>query len=202
MILKSAMLIGALLVSPMAEETQPVEPPTQEKQEETEVDFDIKEWLAQWLTPQQVAMVMTWIAYAGTIIGLIVKLYQLAKTKSLSNENVKDLIMKELGDKVDKSVQDNLATSIVAINKTIERQNEVLALLAKVSALSQENTPESRVAILELISRLGVVDKEDIEKAKETIKEEVKTKREIEKATNESVDKVIEKFDKDDGTSI
>lgn len=200
MILKSAMLIGALLVSPMAEETQPVEPPTQEKQEETE--FDIKEWLAQWLTPQQVAMVMTWVAYAGTIIGLIVKLYQLAKTKSLSNENVKDLIMKELGDKVDKSVQDNLATSIVAINKTIERQNEVLALLAKVSALSQENTPESRVAILELISRLGVVDKEDIEKAKETIKEEVKTKREIEKATNESVDKVIEKFDKDDGTSI
>lgn len=200
MILKSAMLIGALLVSPMAEETQPVEPPTQEKQEETE--FDIKEWLAQWLTPQQVAMVMTWVAYAGTIIGLIVKLAQLAKTKSLSNENVKDLIMKELGDKVDKSVQDNLATSIVAINKTIERQNEVLALLAKVSALSQENTPESRVAILELISRLGVVDKEDIEKAKETIKEEVKTKREIEKATNESVDKVIEKFDKDDGTSI
>lgn len=200
MILKSAMLIGALLVSPMAGETQPVEPPTQEKQEETE--FDIQEWLAQWLTPQQVAMVMTWLAYAGTIIGLIVKLYQLAKTKSLSNENVKDLIMKELGDKVDKSVQDNLATSIVAINKTIERQNEVLALLAKVSALSQENTPESRVAILELISRLGVVDKEDIEKAKETIKEEVKTKREIEKATNESVDKVIEKFDKDDGTSI
>ena len=200
MILKSAMLIGALLVSPMAGETQPVEPPTQEKQEETE--FDIKEWLSQWLTPQQVAMVMTWVAYAGTIIGLIVKLYQLAKTKSLSNENVKDLIMKELGDKVDKSVQDNLATSIVAINKTIQRQNEVLALLAKVSALSQENTPESRVAILELISRLGVVDKEDIEKAKETIKEEVKTKREIEKATNESVDKVIEKFDKDDGTSI
>ena len=200
MILKSAMLIGALLVSPMAEETQPVEPPTQEKQEETE--FDIKEWLAQWLTPQQVAMVMTWVAYAGTIIGLIVKLAQLAKMKSLSNENVKDLIMKELGDKVDKSVQDNLATSIVAINKTIQRQNEVLALLAKVSALSQENTPESRVAILELISRLGVVDKEDIEKAKETIKEEVKTKREIEKATNESVDKVIEKFEKDDGTSI
>lgn len=200
MILKSAMLIGALLVSPMAEETQPVEPPTQEKQEETE--FDIKEWLAQWLTPQQVAMVMTWVAYAGTIIGLIVKLAQLAKTKALSNENVKDLIMKELGDKVDKSVQDNLATSIVAINKTIERQNEVLALLAKVSALSQENTPESRVAILELISRLGVVDKEDIDKAKETIKEEVKTKREIEQATNERVDKVIEKFDKDDGTSI
>ena len=200
MILKSAMLIGALLVSPMAEETQPVEPPTQEKQEETE--FYLKEWLAQWLTPQQVAMVMTWVAYAGTIIGLIVKLAQLAKMKSLSNENVKDLIMKELGDKVDKSVQDNLATSIVAINKTIQRQNEVLALLAKVSALSQENTPESRVAILELISRLGVVDKEDIDKAKETIKEEVKTKREIEKATNESVDKVIEKFEKDDGTSI
>lgn len=200
MILKSAMLIGALLVSPMAEETQPVEPPTQEKQEETE--FYLKEWLAQWLTPQQVAMVMTWVAYAGTIIGLIVKLAQLAKMKSLSNENVKDLIMKELGDKVDKSVQDNLATSIVAINKTIQRQNEVLALLAKVSALSQENTPESRVAILELISRLGVVDKEDIAKAKETIKEEVKTKREIEKATNESVDKVIEKFEKDDGTSI
>lgn len=208
--IKELLLISALTFSPMnTEDTTPTEPTTGETTEPTETPkedeetFDWKAWLEQWFTPQQVAMIMTWITYAATIIGMIYKFYQMAKEKNLTAENVKTLIMKELGDKVDESVKTQLASAITSLTKTAERQNEVLSLLAKVSALSQENTPESRVAILDLISRLGVVDKEDIESAKETINQEVEEKKAQEEETNKSVDNIIETHkEEDNGTSI
>lgn len=123
--------------------------------------------------------------------------------KNLTAENVKNLIMKELGDKVDESVRKQLESAITSLTKTAERQNEVLSLLAKVSALSQENTPESRVAILDLISRLGVVDKEDLDNAKASIENEVAEKKALEEETNNTVDKIIEEHkEEDNGTSI
>ena len=213
--IKELLLISALTFTPMnTEDTTPSEPTTGENEtteptesetpkEEDNVKEEIKAWLEKFLEPQQVAMIMTWITYAATIIGLIYKLSQLAKSKSLSNENIKNLILTELGDKVDESVKNQLASAITSLTKTAERQNEVLSLLAKVSALSQENTPESRVAILDLISRLGVVDKEDIESAKETINQEVAEKKALEEETNNTVDKIIEEHkEEDNGTSI
>ena len=213
--IKELLLISALTFTPMnTGDTTPSEPTTGENEtteptesetpkEEDNVKEEIKAWLEKFLEPQQVAMIMTWITYAATIIGLIYKLSQLAKSKSLSNENIKNLILTELGDKVDESVKNQLTSAVTSLTKTIERQDEVLSLLAKVCALSQENTPESRVAILDLISRLGVVDKEDIESAKETINQEVAEKKALEEETNNTVDKIIEEHkEEDNGTSI
>lgn len=211
--IKELLLISALTFTPMnTEDTTPSEPTTGEvetpttgetTESEESVKEEIKAWLEKFLEPQQVAMIMTWITYAATIIGLIYKISQLAKQKSLSNENIKNLILSELGDKVDESVKNQLASAITSLTKTAERQNEVLSLLAKVCALSQENTPESRVAILDLISRLGVVDNSDIESAKETINQEVAEKKALEQETNNTVDKIIEEHkEEDNGTSI
>lgn len=220
--LKELLLISALTFTPMANEETPSEPETGEvetgeeetetpKEEDTEIKgdnteeegFDWKAWLEQWFTPQQVAMIMTWITYAATIIGMIYKFYQMAKEKNLTAENVKTLIMKELGDKVDESVKKQLESAVTSLTKTAENQNEVLALLTKVMALSQENTPESRVAILDLISRLGVVDKTDLDNVKASIENEVAEKKAQEEETNKSVDTIIENHkEEDNGTSI
>ena len=218
---------GEVPTEPPTSETEPTEgetetTPTEEekkeedtsgetdKKEETTTteetkkeDFDLKAWLEKFLEPQQVAMIMTWITYAATIIGVLYKFYQMAKQKNLTAENVRDEIMKELGDKVDDSIKNQLASSITSIAKTVDRQNEVLALLTKIMALSQENTPESRVAILDLISRLGVVDKEDLDNAKASIENEVAEKKALEEETNNAVDKIIEEHkEEDNGTSI
>ena len=206
--IKTLLLISALTFTPMADEEVPTEPttgettPTETTTEETTKN-ELKEWLEKFLEPQQVAMIMTWITYAATIIGLVYKFYQMAKEKNLTAENVKNLIMAELGDKVDESVRKQLESAITSLTKTAERQNEVLSLLAKVSALSQENTPESRIAILDLISRLGVVDKEDLDNAKASIENEVAEKKALEEETNNTVDKIIEEHkEEDNGTSI
>lgn len=226
--IKTLLLMGALTLAPLNTEGETTEPPTSEtqptdpststdeekkedtstsentKKEESKTD-EIKEWLSKFFEPQQVAMIMTWITYIGTIIGLIAKCYSLAKQKTLTAENVKELIMKDLGDKIDESVANNLTSAILSINKTVKNQNEVLALLTKVMALSQENTPESRIAILELISRLGVIDSGEIEEMKETINKQVEETKAVETKTNESVDTIIETYkasEEDNGTSI
>ena len=229
--IKTLLLMGALTLAPLntegettppTQETTPTDPDTStddtptsedEKKEDStttddskkeETKNEIKEWLSKFFEPQQVAMIMTWITYIGTIIGLIAKCYSLAKQKTLTAESVKDLIMKDLGDKIDESVANQLTTAIVSLNKTAKNQNEVLALLTKVMALSQENTPESRIAILELISRLGVVKDEEIEEMKETINKQVEETKAVEEKTNESVDTIIEtyKVSDDNGTSV
>lgn len=208
--IKNLLLIGALTFAPLTTEDETT-PPTQETTPDTSTDdtkkedasFDWKAWLEQWFTPSQVAMIMTWITYAGTIIGLIYKVVQLSKSNTLTAENVKTLIMKELGDKVDESVKAQLESAITSLTKTAERQNEVLSLLAKVAALSQENTPESRIAILDLISRLGVVEKVDIDTAKEVINKEAEEKKAKEEETNSTVDAIIENHKEEDtGVSI
>lgn len=224
--IKTLLLMGALTLAPLntegdttppTQETTPTDPDDSkkedtstsedEKKEETTTDEtknEIKEWLSKFFEPQQVAMIMTWITYIGTIFGLIAKCYSLAKQKTLTADNVKEAILEKLGDKVDEAVANQLASSLVSITKMVKNQNETLALLTKVMALSQENTPESRVAILDLISRLGVIDNSEIQEIKETINKQVEETKVAEEKTNESVDTIIEtyKVNDDNGTSV
>ena len=228
--IKTLLLMGALTLAPLntegdttppTQETTPTDPDdsnkedtstsedkkddsttSEDKKEETK--NELKEWLSKFFEPQQVAMIMTWITYIGTIIGLIAKCYSLAKQKTLTADNVKEAVLEKLGDKVDEAVANQLSSSIVSITKMIKNQNETLALLTKVMALSQENTPESRVAILDLISRLGVIDNSEIQEIKETINKQVEDTKVAEEKTNESVDTIIEtyKVSDDNGTSV
>ena len=228
--IKTLLLIGALTLAPLntegdttppTQETTPTDPDDSKKEDTStsedkkedsttsdekkdETKNEIKEWLSKFFEPQQVAMIMTWITYIGTIIGLIAKCYSLAKQKTLTADNVKEAVLEKLGDKVDEAVANQLSSSIVSITKMIKNQNETLALLTKVMALSQENTPESRVAILDLISRLGVIDNSEIQEIKETINKQVEETKVAEEKTNESVDTIIEtyKVSDDNGTSI
>lgn len=199
--IKELLLVSALIGTPVVMVEAPITETPIVEETNTE-DFDWKAWLEQWFTPEQVAMIMTWLTYITTIITLFYKFYRMAKDKNLTNENVKNLIMAELGDKVDKSVKEQITAIAIPLLQTSKNQEEVLKVLTKVMALSQENTPESRVAILNCISTLGVIDKQVVEQAKETINTQVKNDQDKKVATKEAVDKIIETTKKDDGTQI
>ena len=210
--IKELLLIGALVGSPivgteivathnsntiiMVDEKTPT---TSDKT----TTFNWEEWLSQWFTPQQVAMIMTWIAYITTIITIVYKLYRMAKDKNLTNEKLKTLIMSEIGDKVNNSVKEQITAIAVPLLKTSRNQEEVLKVLTKVMALAQENTPESRLAILNCISQLGVIETELVEQAKETITEQVKTEQVKQEETANQVEQIInETSNTDDGTRL
>lgn len=203
--IKQLLLISALVGTPVVmSETTPTDPTPTETTTTTTSDFDWKAWLAQWFTPQQVAMIMTWIAYITTVITVVYKFYRMAKDKNLSNENLKTLIMTEIGSKVDSSVKEQITAIAIPLLQTSKNQEEVLKVLTKIMALSQENTPESRVAILDCIASLGVVDKQVLEQSKQAIDTQIKATEDKKIATQTAVDNVIQDTatTSDDGTQI
>lgn len=176
------------------------ETPEQEQSQE----FDWKAWLEQWFSPDQIAMVMSWVAYAGTIIGLVVRLKQLAKSKSTTAEQVKELVLEEIKKSVNEEIANQVKPYLDGVVKVQGNTNEIMQVFAKILVLSQNNDAESKVAILNLIASLGVVDKEVLDQVKESVVEEEKVKEETKSEALNKIDSVIEDTEKEeyDGTSV
>lgn len=157
----------------------------------------IEDKLNEWFSPQVVALIMSLLGYIGTILGLANSLKKLKKEKNLTAQDVKEQVCAELEKVVSKQVVEKVATYFDSAEKMQKEIKDVLETFAKILALSQENTPESRVAILELIQRLGNNTNGMIETIKETINTQEKEKEEKKQANDEKLNKII-----DDGTSI
>ena len=74
-----------------------------------------------------------------------------------------------------------------------------MSIFAKILALSQENTPESKVAILNLIEELGVVGKDLTDTAKEVVIESKELAEQAKEELDKKIDEIVESYD---GTSI
>ena len=164
-------------------------------------NFDLEEWLKEFFNPQSVATILSWASYIITIIIFAVKLITTFKDRNNTLANVKEAIMTEIGDKVDKCVKEQLENGVETLIKSSDKQNQILKLFAQILALSQENTPASRTAIIQLISKLGVVDEETIDTAIKTIKEEEQALKKTKEDTKVQVENVL-KETSNDGTSI
>ena len=169
------------------------------EQEPVDVVDEVKEWFDKFFSPQMVAMYMSWLAYIGTIIGLVTNIKKLKQSNNLTLKNVSDEVKKVLAETISKEVAEKFDAILPSMQSTQEKTNQIMSIFAKILALSQENTPESRVAILNLIEELGVVSKEVVDNAKDI----VKTGKELaEKAKDEldhKIDEIVESYD---GTSI
>jgi len=201
--LEKVMLASALLFAPVVnDETPVVETPTDETTTTTEdEEFDWKAWLEQWFTPSQVATIMSWVAYIATIIGLVVKLKNLANSKSMTLENVKDAIEEELkANKIELSEEQkaNIEAYLPKVMETCSNLKDICVVMVKMLALSQKDDAESKLAILDLISKLGVIDKDITDEAIASVKTTETKKIVAKEETLNKLDNII----KDDGTSI
>lgn len=190
------LLIPAIKVS-AAEETETEEPEVVEV-EETEDGWFESFW-NEYFSAEKIAMYMSWLAYIGTIIGLVVKLHQLAKNNQLTLKDVIDATTETVKNVSAEQIKAQTEKFLPDLIKVQEKTNNLLSSVTKVLALSQENTPESRVAILQVIENMGVVAKEVTETAKTVIQEEVKLIEEKKKETEDKLNEIIDVYD---GTSI
>ena len=189
---KTLLLSGALLVAPMVDEVETTTP-TQEVKKET---FDWKAWAEQWFTPQQITLISACLTGLGAILGLAIKLKQLARKDQLTQENLKVLI-KEL---LEKSLGEEVKPVLEKVSAELDKNKELNKFLCEVVALSQENNAQSRIAIIELIAKLGVVDNETLEIAKEEILAEEQEEQEKKEQAKEEVKEIIE--DTESGIAI
>ena len=184
---------------PVETETSETEQPVEtETAEPTKVD-EVKEWFDKFFSPQMVAMYMSWLAYIGTIIGLVANIKKLKQSNNLTLKNVSDEVQNKLEIIVSKQVAEQFGKITPKLIDGQEKANQIMSIFAKILALSQENTPESKVAILNLIEELGVVGKDLTDTAKEVV---IETKELAEQAKEELDKKIDEIVDSYDGTSI
>lgn len=165
-----------------------------ENNEDEKIDI-----IGEYFNADKVAMYMSWVAYIGTIIGLVVNFNKLKRSSNLTLKDAKNEFTQVLEDKIGVEVSEKINQFLPKILDTQEKTKNIMSIFAKVLALSQENTPESRVAILNLIQELGVVGQEVVNNVKDVIDLEVKTAKEEKEKVDEKLDNLIEKYD---GTTI
>lgn len=200
--IKEMMLIGTLAFSNDVS-VPPVEDNTTTSivEEDTSKE-EIENVLKEWFSPEVIATIMSWVTYLGTIIGLVVSLKRLKAKNNLTLESVQDVIVKSLEGQISDDVKKELDKFLPEMLLTLQKTNDINKVLTKVLALSQENTPESRVAILNVISELGVVDNKTLEIAKANIEDEVKTKAVKKEEKLKAVEKIESETKIDDGTTL
>lgn len=200
--IKEMMLIGTLAFSNDVS-VPPVEDNTTTSiVEEDPSKEEIENVLKEWFSPEVIATIMSWVTYLGTIIGLVVSLKRLKAKNNLTLESVQDVIVKSLEGQISDDVKKELDKFLPEMLLTLQKTNDINKVLTKVLALSQENTPESRVAILNVISELGVVDNKTLDIAKANIEDEVKTKAVKKEEKLKAVEKIESETKIDDGTTL
>ena len=164
-----------------------------------ETEKSINDFFDKYFSAEAVTLYISALGYLTTIILAFKKIITLTKQKGATAA--------EVGQEVKGLVSDLLGTEISAkfnavlpkILETQEKSNAILTSFAKILALSQENTPESRVAILNLIQELGVVSKEVVDNAKEIVIQGQEIAEAAKEELDNKIDEIVESYD---GTSI
>lgn len=193
-IIASLVLILSFSIKVNAEDEVPVE-------ENTELVTNTNEddWVDKWLGPDKVATYFSYLLYIGTIIGLVANVKKLKQSNNLTLNNVSDNVKGVLVENIKTSVNNTMDKYLPMIVASQEKSNEIMTVFAKILTLSQENTPESKVAILDLIEQLGTVNNELIEMTKQFVLDTQKAIEEKAEKVEKQVDEIIEKYD---GTSV
>lgn len=147
-------------------------------------------YVKEYFTPQTITVITTVIMFLVAILKLISMVKTLNKQKAMTMDNLKVALSKQNELEIKKAVVE-VTMPIVEQVKAIM---PYLITFSKVLALSQENTPESRVAILELLADMGKQDNSAlIEAAKGIIEQQVEEDKKKKDALIDKLDNIIAK---------
>lgn len=206
--LAPAMMVGVSAESATepAEATSEVAPISSNETEENAPEassFDWTEWAKGWFSPQTMATLASILTCIGVVVKCAGEIRRLAKDKQLTIEKIQELVLGQIKDNLPEDVANEFNKYLPALTEYAAKSNEILSTFAKILALSQENTAESRLAILELIEKMGVVSQELVQKAKDEVQSQKEDAAKKEEEKREAVQDVISATEpKDDGTSI
>lgn len=197
-------IVGASFVSVKVNAQEPetaevVEQPTTEQPVVENKTDEVKEWVDKWFAPEKVATYFSYLLYLGTIIGLVANIKKLKQSNNLTLKNVSDDVKGILETNIKSCVNEGMEKYLPMIVASQEKSNEIMSIFAKILTLTQENTPESKVAILDLIQQLGVVNNELVDLVKQFVVDTQKAIEEKQEKVGKELDEIIEKYD---GTSI
>lgn len=127
------------------------------------------EALKEYLTPQTVVTITAVLSFLVALLKLVSVVKTLNKQKAMTMDN----LLKALNSQNEQEFNKEKIELIALIEGLIKPLINYSQVFAKILALSQENTPESRVAILNLIQEMGELNPQLLEEAKKVIEAEV-----------------------------
>lgn len=147
------------------------------------------EIIKEYLTPETVTTITAVLMFLVSSLKMISTIKTLSKQKSTTIDDVMSALKSQNKEEIEKAIND-VVTPII---NTVNEINPYLQTFAKILALSQENTATSRLAILELIEKMGTVDEQTISDAKESVETEVKNEQEKKQETLAKLESVENK---------
>lgn len=154
-------------------------------------NFDFWNWCKEYFTPETITVITTVILLLVALLKLVSVIKKLKKEQHTTLETVEENLKVALTTQNKEELNNAINNVVNPIKKDVEEIKPYLEAFAKILALSQENTPQSRVAILDVLANMGKTDNALLETTRETIQEEVieTEKKKLEKV--EKLDKII-----------
>ena len=171
---------------------------------DNEATFNWEEWAKEWLSPQVLTTVTAVLTALVAVLKMVASLKSMAKNKQLTIDGVNEIVISNLKECVSKEVADKIDAYMPEIIAYNEKSTKIMIAFSKILALAQENTPEARKAILEVIQELGVINNTAVESAKKTIEKQEEAKKAEEAKKTDDLNKIVEETSKptDNGTTI
>ena len=131
-----------------------------------------KDW-SNLFSVENVIRIVSWLLSGGLLVAMVRYFIKDKRLEKKVEDTVKETVTKIIPETTKQTVLDTIETQITPIfaqvTASIEDIMRALAVYSKCMALSQENTPESRRAILDELSGLKIGDFNTIEEAKKYI---------------------------------
>lgn len=187
-------------------EPEPTPTPTPEPKPDVDegATFDWEEWAKEWLSPQVLTTVTAVLTALVAVLKMVASLKSMAKNKQLTIDGVNEIVVSNLKECVSKEVADKIDAYMPEIIAYEKKSSDIMIAFSKILALAQENTPEARKAILEVIQELGIINNTAVESAKKTIEKQEEAKKAEEAKKTDDLNKIVEETSKptDNGTTI
>ena len=190
---------------PTSEPTTTPEPTPEPKPDvDTGATFDWEEWAKEWLSPQVLTTVTAVLTALVAVLKMVASLKSMAKNKQLTIDGVNEIVVSNLKECVSKEVADKIDAYMPEIIAYEKKSSDIMIAFSKILALAQENTPEARKAILEVIQELGIINNTAVESAKKTIEKQEEAKKAEEAKKTDELNKIVEETSKptENGTTI
>lgn len=214
--IKTMLLVSALTFAPIGINTME-EAPVSEVVEDSNLvdkikDIDwanvdvevikevLSEELAKVFNAETVALIISIVGYIGVAIKLIYDATKAKRTATLTAREVKDAVLKEIESNIEKGIATQVNTKLLEVVKSLDKFDKILEVIAEVSVLQQQDTPESKLAIVECIKKIGAVQSDLTTSTTQIIEEQVKIEQENKEQVLSDIKQMKE--DLDDGTQI
>lgn len=144
-------------------------------------------------TMENIRNLVGWVISLFSSVGLMVAVLKSKKIKAQTGDEISISVNEKVVKKVEDIVVETFKPMIQTFNNAILSIEKCVTSLNRCMILAQENTPESRLAILDELTIIKGETKELVEEAKNVIKEQINVEKEHKEEKIKAIQELEEK---------